>query len=138
MDHRKLIGLAAAAAALAAGGCVERIMKITTTPEGARVFVNDEEVGLSPVKFSFLWYGDYDIVIRKQGYETLKTHYRVEAPWYQYPVIDFVAETMVARMITDAHTLPDFALTPARIPPSSELVGRAAEMRDRTTFGGGE
>lgn len=138
MSQRIWFGLAIGAAALASGGCVERVMKITTTPTGARVFLNDEEVGLSPVKVSFVWYGDYDIVIRKQGYETLKTHYRVEAPWYQYPVIDLVAETMVPTMIRDEHTLPDFVLTPAEIPPAGELVGRATEMRDRTTFGGGE
>lgn len=138
MSQRKWFGFAITAVALASGGCVERVMKITTTPTGARVFLNDEEVGLSPVKVSFVWYGDYDIVIRKQGYETLKTHYRVAAPWYQYPVIDLVAETMVPTMIRDEHTLPDFVLTPAAIPPAGELVGRATEMRDRTTFGGGE
>lgn len=138
MKYRTQIGLAALAASLACGGCVERVMKISTTPTGARVFVNDEEVGLSPVKVSFVWYGDYDIVIRKQGYETLKTHYRIDAPWYQYPVVDLVAEAMIPTMIRDEHVLPDFVLTPAEIPPSSELVGRATEMRDRTTFGGGE
>ncbi len=138
MKYRTQIGLAALAASLASGGCVERVMKISTTPTGARVFINDEEVGLSPVKVSFVWYGDYDIVIRKQGYETLKTHYRLEAPWYQYPVVDLVAETMIPTMIRDEHVLPDFVLTPAEIPPSAELVGRATEMRDRTTFGGGE
>ncbi|GMU84528.1 MAG: hypothetical protein AMXMBFR47_43970 [Planctomycetota bacterium] len=138
MKYRTQIGLAALAASLASGGCVERVMKISTTPTGARVFINDEEVGLSPVKVSFVWYGDYDIVIRKQGYETLKTHSRLEAPWYQYPVVDLVAETMIPTMIRDEHVLPDFVLTPAEIPPSAELVGRATEMRDRTTFGGGE
>lgn len=137
MKYRTQIGLAALATSLASGGCVERVMKISTTPTGARVFINDEEVGLSPVKVSFVWYGDYDIVIRKQGYETLKTHYRLEAPWYQYPVVDLVAETMIPTMIRDEHVLPDFVLTPAEIPPSAELVGRATEMRDRTTFGGG-
>lgn len=70
MKYRTQIGLAALAASLASGGCVERVMKISTTPTGARVFINDEEVGLSPVKVSFVWYGDYDIVIRKQGLPT--------------------------------------------------------------------
>src|ERR1051326_773674 len=43
-------------------GCVERTMKIPSRPAGAIVYVNDEEVGKTPVKLSFTWYGDYDLV----------------------------------------------------------------------------
>ena len=62
-------------------GCVERTARIETDPPGAIVIVNDEEVGISPVRFSFLWYGDYEIILRKQGYRTLKTHHPIDAPW---------------------------------------------------------
>ena len=65
-------------------GCVERTMKITTRPPGAVVIVNDEEVGISPVTFAFTWYGDYDLMFRKEGYQTLKTHHRVRAPWWPF------------------------------------------------------
>ena len=80
---RRLLPAVAAVGLLVSlgSGCVERTMKIQTDPPGALVVVNDEEVGLSPVKFSFLWYGDYEIILRRVGYETLRTHYRVEAPW---------------------------------------------------------
>ncbi len=36
---------------VALGGCVERVMKIETDPQGALITVNDEEVGVSPVKY---------------------------------------------------------------------------------------
>jgi len=112
-------------------GCVERIMVISTDPKGARVVVNDEEVGVSPVRLAFLWYGDYDIVIRKTGYRTLKTHYRVDPPWYQIPPFDLVSETLVPGTIRDVHVLPTFHLEPARTPPAEEVVQRALELRER-------
>ena len=115
-------------------GCVERIARIQTDPPGAFVVVNDEEVGISPVRFSFLWYGDYDIMARKPGYQTLKTHYRIDAPWYQWPGFDLVTEVMLPTMIHDQHVLPTFELQPAQTTPTEELVDHATELRDRALF----
>ncbi len=117
-----------------AAGCVERIMRIETSPPGAVVTVNDEEVGLSPVEFSFLWYGDYDIILRKPGYQTLQTNCRVVAPWYQWPPIDLVAEAMVPTMISDRHVLPTFTLEPLPEVGVTTVVERATELRERALF----
>ena len=121
-------------ALLALGGCVERIMKIDSEPQGARAFVNDEEIGVTPVKFSFLWYGDYDIMLRKAGYQTLKTNCRVDPPWYQVPPIDLVAECLIPGTIRDEHVLPIYALQPARTPAAEEVVERAVELRERALY----
>lgn len=123
-----------AGAALPLAGCVERIMKIQTDPPGALVVLNDEEVGVSPVQVSFLWYGDYDIILRKSGFETLKTSYRVKPPWYQLPPFDLVAETMILGTVRDVHELPTFALEPAKTPPLDDTVQRAIEVRDRALY----
>jgi hypothetical protein len=130
------ISLAALAALLLtlAGGCVERILKIQTDPPGALVTVNDEEVGVSPVQVSFLWYGDYELIFRKRGYETLKTSYRIHPPWYQWPPLDLIVETLIPFTIRDEHELPIFALRPAAEPPVEEVVQRAVELRDRAVF----
>ncbi len=109
-------------------------MKIRTEPEQALVTINDEEVGVSPVSFSFTWYGDYDIIVRKPGYETLKTHYRVDAPWWQFPPVDFVAEVLVPTMIRDERELPTFALTPTSQPTVKEMVERSVQMREQTAL----
>ncbi len=122
--------------ALGLFGCVERTLKIETRPPGALVLVNDEEVGVSPVKFAFTWYGDYDIVVRKSGYQTLQTHHRVHAPWYEWPPFDLIAETLVPVMIRDEHALPPLELAPAETPPVAEVVERAAELRERALFEG--
>ena len=126
--------LFAAGALLACTGCVERTMKIDSDPQGARVFVNDEEVGVTPVKLSFLWYGDYDIILRKDGYQTLKTHHRIDAPWYQYPPIDLVSECLIATTVHDDHVLPIYALTANDPPAGKDLVERALELRSRAYF----
>ena len=115
-------------------GCVERTMKINTHPEGARVIINDEEVGVSPTKVSFLWYGDYEIILRKRGYETYHTHYRLDPPWYQIPPIDLVAETMIPGTIHDDRVLPTYTLAPAESPPAEALVDRAVKLRNRALF----
>jgi hypothetical protein len=121
---------------LAQAGCVERILKIRTDPPGAIVLVNDEQAGVTPLKVSFLWYGDYDLIFRKEGYQTLKTSYRVDAPWYQWPPFDLIAETLVPGTIRDERELPTFVLAPAEPPAVGEVVERAVEMRDRALYEG--
>lgn len=114
-------------------GCVERTVRIETDPPGAIVVLNDEEVpGVSPVKTSFTWYGTYDVIIRKPGYETLHTTLRLDPPWYQLPPFDLFAECFVPGMIHDDHVAPVYTLRPAQEPTSAELIDRATELRTRT------
>jgi len=113
---------------LAAPGCVRRTLTIETAPSGALVYLNDEEIGRSPVTTDFLWYGDYDIIIRKEGYQTLGTHERIKAPWYQIPPIDFFAEVLYAGKIHDQHFL-SYDLEPEQLPGRKELLERAEALR---------
>ncbi len=117
------------ALALPIPGCVERTVTINSQPEGATVFLNDQEVGRTPVKVPFTWYGDYDIILRKDGYETLKTHCQLEAPWYQYPFIDLFAECLIPMTLRDEHILEPFVLAPFNAPTREGLLYRADEMR---------
>lgn len=130
------LSMACGAAALAAlvPGCVRRTMKITTEPPNALVYLNDQEVGRSEVSVDFLWYGDYDVVIRKEGYETLKTHWEVKAPWYQQIPFDFFAEVLWPGNIHDMHAR-HFVLEPQSLPTEEELMDRAAELRSEALGG---
>jgi len=125
------LGLAVAVVA----GCVERTVTIKSEPDGALVYLNDQEIGRAPVKVNFTWYGDYDIILRKKGYETLKTNRRIEAPWYQWPGIDFVAECMIPTTIHDDHDLGTFQLAKAKQPTKAELIRNAEEMRTMAVGG---
>lgn len=123
---------------LLVGGCVRRTMSIQTEPEGAQVFVNNEEIGTSPVSVDFTWYGDYELTFRKPGFQTIHTNYRVDAPWYQWPGIDFITEVLVPVEIHDQHTLPVYSMEPYVAPDENDLVRRADEMRARAVFEGGK
>lgn len=114
-------------------GCVRRTLTIRTEPSGALVFLNDEEVGRSPVTTDFTWYGDYDVILRRDGCQTLQTHVKVAAPWYQLPPIDFIAEVLWPAHVVDARTY-DFELAPEELADRSELIDRAQALRERALF----
>jgi PEGA domain len=76
----------------AGGGCVRRTLTVTTDPPGALIYLNGVEAGRSPMERDFVFYGTYDVAVRKDGYETLKTKGKVIAPWWQWVPFDFFAE----------------------------------------------
>ena len=110
-------------------GCIERTVTINTEPEGATVFLNDQEVGQSPLKVPFTWYGDYDIILRKKGYKTVHTHHRVTAPWYELPGLDIITECLIPFTVHDDRVLDTFVLGPAQPPSKEELLKAATDMK---------
>ena len=118
------------AAGLLSVGCVRRTLTITTEPPHALVFLNDQEIGRSRVTTGFLWYGNYDVVIRKEGYETLQTHCEVNPPWYQVIPFDFFAEVLWPGQLHDQQSR-HFVLEPRVLPAPEEVVERALETRRR-------
>jgi hypothetical protein len=137
-NARRFTVVAVVGSLLVACGCVRRTMTIHTEPQGAHVFLNNEEIGTSPVSVDFTWYGDYELTFRKPGFQTVHTNYRLDAPWYQLPGIDFFSEVLVPYEIHDQRTLPVYTLEPYVPPDEAELVQRADEMRARAVFEGGK
>ena len=132
--------LAGAAAALGSAGCVERRITIGSNPPGALAYVNDVEVGRTPVTFPFTWYGDYDIRLR---YETnsgtpeepvlrqyyLHTHKRATAPFYQWLGIDLLAELSPFEFKDEkvwAFNVPE-----VKAVEDADLIARAKELQAR-------
>ena len=77
---------------LVAGGCVRRTITITTEPPGALLWLNDREVGRTPVEVDFEHYGTYDVRLERPGYEPMMTSGRANAPWWDTVGLDFFAE----------------------------------------------
>jgi hypothetical protein len=121
--------LGLAAVALLAG-CVERRLTINTRPQDALVVLNDEEIGQSPVTVPFNWYGDYNVRISKEGYETLKTHRRLKSPWYDKFPWDFFAQIVNPRRIVDSYEWT-FELAPKEQPDREELIRRAGQLKEQ-------
>lgn len=113
-------------------GCVRRTITITTEPPNARVFLNDQEVGRSPMTTDFLWYGDYEVALRREGYETLQANWEISPPWYQIVPIDFFAEVLWPGELHDHHER-HFDLKPAEAPDPQALLERAENLRDAAT-----
>jgi len=131
---RSLLGVGLLLGLLACTGCVRRTLTIRTEPAGALVYVNDEEIGRSPASTDFVWYGDYDIIVRKDGYQTLRTHAKVNPPWYQVPPVDFFAEVLYIGKLHDQHELA-YTLESEQLPGPDEVIEHAETLRDDAMAG---
>jgi hypothetical protein len=108
-------------------GCVERELTITSEPQGAVVRLSHVEIGRTPVTQSFTHYGDYDIIVSMDGYETVKTSADIRAPWYEWVGIDFVSEILPWTFYDRRYV--HIKLPQARMPSDQEIVDRALEMQ---------
>ena len=79
---------------------------------------------MTPVEFSFLWYGDYGATIEKDGYQTLQTHWDIKPPWYQIVPLDFIAEVLWPGRLHDRHERK-FVLEPTEPTDRTALLERA-------------
>lgn len=111
-------------------GCVERIISIKSTPPGAVVWLNGQEAGTTPMNTSFTWYGQYDVTLRKQGYQTLKTSKKIDPPLYQWPIIDLVAECLLPITFVDSHEW-EFQLSQQSPPEVDVLIERAQSLKSQ-------
>jgi hypothetical protein len=113
-----------------AGGCVgvRRELTVESEPAGALVYINDEEVGRTPLTKDFLYYGTIDLKLRKEGYETLEDHPRVWAPFWQIPPLDLITEAM---SLTDRHRLSYEMKPKIADPDPDELVKRGIALRGK-------
>jgi hypothetical protein len=129
-----LAGLALGTAA-GAGGCVERELVIDSNPQGALVYLNGQEIGRTPLRKEFTWYGTYDVVVRKEGFETLKTQTPIIAPAWQWVPVDLAAE-LVPVPLKDTHRV-SYTLKPVteqQVDPD-RLVQRGTNFRQRLESG---
>lgn len=125
----RILILCVLTALAASAGCVEREMTITSEPEGALVYISDVEIGRTPVTIPFTWYGDYEIILRLEGYETLKTSRDITPPWYEIPPADLLSE-LAPWTYRDERFL-HFVLERYEGLDKDELLERAEELRRR-------
>jgi hypothetical protein len=122
-----LLGLGLALVACLSG-CVERRMTVRTNPPGALLYVDDYEIGTTPISANFIYYGTRKIRLVKDGYETLTVNEWIPPPWYEFPPLDFVSENFVPGQIWDRRIL-DYQLKPQAMVPTEQLLSRAEALR---------
>lgn len=113
---------------LCATGCVRRTVTITTEPPGALVWLNDREVGRTPVEVDFDYYGTYDVRLQRDGYEPVMTSGRASAPWWDTLGLDLVAE--LTPFTLKSRTTWHYELEPLD-DDRETLVERARDLRRR-------
>jgi hypothetical protein len=132
---RRWCGLAVLAGL--ACGCVERRMTIVTDPPGAQVLVNRRPIGASAAvagvdapTLDFIYYGEYEFLLIRDGFEPLLVRERIDPPWYEWPLIDFFSENLVPWHIKDHRTFR-YTLQPHRVVPNEDLERNAGAFRTR-------
>lgn len=127
--RRRMQLVACAVLAIATlNGCVKRRYTIRTDPPGAVVFVNGEEIGTSPVSKGFTYYGDREITLVADGYQTQKVIQPLNAPWWDNGITDFFTENLLPLTLRDEREY-QFRMTPSTNPSSSDLIARGEILR---------
>ena len=127
LEHRRMALALLAVAALSAG-CVERRYTLRTNPPGALAIVNGEEIGQTPVSAPFYYYGDREITLIRDGYETKTVIQPIKAPWWDNLFTEFFTENLVPFHLRDEREF-SYQLMPAQMPQASDLRDRAEELR---------
>jgi hypothetical protein len=117
-----------AACGCLATGCVRRTITISTEPAGAMVWLNDREIGRSPVDVDFEYYGTYDVRLEQEGYEPQMTSGDAKAPWWDTVGLDLVAEVLPFPL----HSRVEWHYVLELVNDDPEaLTRRARDLRDR-------
>lgn len=134
-SHGTLLPLLALVVFALLPGCVERMMTISTVPEGADIYLDGTPVGPSPVTLPFTHYGTREIVCRKMGFETVRSFETMEPPYFQEFPHDLYYETLTADEYSD-HRQYRYVLAPNSPADTEksvvdEKLKEAAELRLR-------
>ncbi len=111
-------------------GCVRRTITNTTEPPGALAWLNDREIGRTPIDVDFEYYGTYDVRLERAGYEPLMTSGNAKAPWWDTVGLDLICELIPGTL--HARSAWHYVLEPKDDDPEA-LVGRARELRGRVS-----
>ena len=115
----------AAACSVALSGCVERFFRIETEPVGARIYINGEDAGVSPVERPFTYYGTMRVDAHFEKQPGVTQFVELERPWYQYFPLDLFSELLDPVTHVDRHTV---TITFPE-PPTEPAAAREAGVR---------
>jgi hypothetical protein len=124
MNTLRLVALSALL--VGAVGCVQRTISITSDPNGALVYLNDKEVGRTPLEVPFKFYGVYDVRLERDGYKPLWTEQQAEAPFWEAPGPDLIAEAIPGNKV---QLQWHFTMEQQVFTEETDLIDRARDMQ---------
>ena len=114
---------------LAAAGCAERKMTVISDPPGAVVFMDGEEMGVTPVTYKFNFYGGRRFTLKHDGYETHEEIRQISPPLHMAFPMDTIWD--LTPLPARDHKTLEFKLAEQGDPDPEELRNRAEGMRLR-------
>lgn len=115
-------------------GCVRRRLTVRSDPPGAMVYIDDQQIGVTPVATSYTYYGTRNFVLQKDGYETVEASRTFNAPFYEIPPLDFIAENLWPFELRDERVV-DFQMVPQQTVQTDRLIERAQDLRTSASQG---
>ncbi len=103
-------------------------MIVRSQPEGARVTIDNQVVGHTPVPVPYIYHGTRDVMLEKDGFKTVKVKQRIRPRWYEYFPLSFFSNNFAFRELRDERIL-DFQLEPKFQIDENELIDRANDLR---------
>ncbi|MEM8783744.1 MAG: PEGA domain-containing protein [Planctomycetota bacterium] len=120
----------AGSVAFGLAGCTQRTVTVTSEPKGALVWLNDREIGRTPVTVPFTFYGTYDVRLEAEGREPLWTTAEAKPPWWEHAPIDLMGEALGGEVALEWHfVLPN--AKPTDDAATDRLIDHARQMRAR-------
>jgi len=119
---------------LVLSGCVRRRLTVRTNPPGAVVSVDNQVIGTTPAASSFTYYGTREIRVEKDGYRTESLKQKINPPWYQFPGLDFITDTLWPWEIRDERIV-DIEMIPQTLDTTENVLGRADQLRGQSRAG---
>ncbi len=116
-----------------ATGCVRRTVTITSDPPGALVWLNDREIGRTPVTADFVYYGTYDVRLQHPDYEPMMTSGDAASPWWDTVGLDFFSELVPGTLHAEIEW--HYVLEPLNDDPEA-VRHRAEQLRARLAEAG--
>ncbi len=94
---RRAFFVVVASLLLSSACSTQRTLTIDSDPAGARVWVDGVARGTTPVTIPFVYYGDLDVRLEKEGYRSLAAVVVVPTQIDGYPIVDLPYELTVPR-----------------------------------------
>ncbi|MEC9091689.1 MAG: PEGA domain-containing protein, partial [Planctomycetota bacterium] len=115
-------------------GCMQRRLTVHSNPAGALVYIDNVEIGLTPVSVPFTYYGTRTIRLEKDRFKTVEVQQKINAPWYQIPPLDFVSEILIPYEIRDERQVK-VDMQPLEPTNETEVLQRANQIRQNSQQG---
>lgn len=111
-------------------GCVERRFIIESDPPGAMVYMDNQQLGQTPVDVPFVYYGTYQFTLVKDGFQTKTVRQELETPIYAYPPLDFAAENLYPGTLRYVKRFT-YQLDPITAVVPDQIFAEADALRER-------